>query len=67
MSKTENGNIDKRIRFLTKEESNTEREQAFLALTPSERFMAFIKSFDQLKGFESKEYDDDSKGNFIIQ
>lgn len=59
--------MDKRIRFLTKKESNEEREQAFLALTPSERFMQFIRSFDQLKGFESKPHNNSSKGNFIIQ
>jgi hypothetical protein len=39
--------MDKRIRFETKEESNKRREEAFLALTPSERFMWFLRSFPE--------------------
>lgn len=39
--------MDKRIRFETKEESNARREREFLALTPHERFMWFLRSFDQ--------------------
>ena len=36
-----------RIRFETKEESNARRERAFLALTPHERFLWFLRSFDE--------------------
>ena len=34
------------IRFETKEESNARREQEFLALSPSERLLSFLRSFD---------------------
>ncbi len=37
--------MDPRIRFETKEESNARREREFMALTPSERFMWFLRSF----------------------
>lgn len=39
-------NMDDRIRFETKEESNARREREFLALTPHERFLWFLRSFD---------------------
>jgi hypothetical protein len=39
--------MDKRIRFETKEESNKRREEEFLAMTPSERFMWFLRSFPE--------------------
>lgn len=37
--------MDGRIRFETKEEGNARREQAFLALSPAERFEWFLRSF----------------------
>lgn len=37
---------DDRIHFETKEESNARRERAFLALTPGERLMWFLRSFE---------------------
>ena len=40
-------NMSERIRFETKEESNARRERAFLALTPHERFLWFLRSFDE--------------------
>lgn len=39
------GAMDERIRFETKEESNARREREFLALTPSQRFEWFLRSF----------------------
>ncbi|MDQ3099994.1 MAG: hypothetical protein M3R08_01290 [Bacteroidota bacterium] len=40
--------MDERIRFETKDESNARREKAFLAMTPSERFQWFLRSFPPL-------------------
>jgi len=38
--------MDHRIRFETKDRSNARRQQAFLDLSPSERFLWFLRSFD---------------------
>lgn len=57
--------MDDRIRFETKEASNARREQAFLALTPHERFMWFLRSFDLPRPAAPSEGRD--KGNFIIR
>ena len=38
--------MDHRIRFETKDQSNARRQQAFLDLSPSERFLWFLRSFD---------------------
>lgn len=59
--------MDTRISFSTKAESNKAREQAFLALTPSQRFQAFIKSLDELKGFQSQSIKLNTNNNFIIE
>ena len=57
--------MDKRIHFRTKEESNAERERAFLALTPSERFYWFLNSFE---GRVPSDPDAaKKKGNFIVR
>jgi len=56
--------MDKRIRFETKEESNARREREFLALTPHERFLWFLRSFDR-PGFTARHKPAD-KGNFVI-
>ena len=57
--------MDKRITFGTKDESNAQREREFLALTPHERFLWFLRSFN------GRPPTDDSvalaKGNFIIR
>ena len=57
--------MDPRIRFETKEESNARREREFLALTPHERFLWFLRSFDR-PGFRGRHKLED-KGNFVIQ
>lgn len=56
--------MDKRIHFETKEEANARREREFLALTPHERFLWFLRSFDR-PGFTSRHKPAD-KGNFVI-
>ena len=56
---------DPRIRFETKEQSNARREAEFLALSPHDRFMVFLKGFSR-SGSEApatKEKND----NFIIR
>ncbi|MGV9012709.1 MAG: hypothetical protein ACOH13_08965 [Flavobacteriales bacterium] len=55
---------DDRIRFETKEEGNTRRECEFLALTPNERFVWFLRSFDQRIDPNSKER---PTKNFVIR
>jgi len=57
--------MDKRIRFETKEEANARREREFLELTPHERFMWFLRSFDR-PGFTARNKPED-KGNFVIR
>ncbi|MBP6390901.1 MAG: hypothetical protein KA352_08395 [Flavobacteriales bacterium] len=56
--------MDQRIRFESKEESNLRREQAFMALSPSERVEWFFRSFaDQGKDpFEVRAVPD----NFVV-
>lgn len=58
--------MDKRIHFGTKEEHNARREQAFLALTPAERFMWFLRSFDGPRPAHLRKAKRD-KGNFVIR
>ena len=58
--------MDTRISFGTKEESNARREREFLALTPAERFMWFLRSFARKARTAGKAPDDD-KGNFVIR
>ena len=59
---------EKLLYFGTKKENNSRREQEFLALSPSERFYQFLKSFDS--DFFSKIVDPnelgENKGNFCI-
>jgi hypothetical protein len=56
--------MDWRISFGAKEETNAQREREFLALTPAERLLWFLKSF------EGRVNNDPSvvqnKGNFIV-
>jgi hypothetical protein len=42
------------ISFTTKEESKKTKEERFLALTPSERPLQFIKSISYFEQFHSK-------------
>jgi len=52
------------VSFNTKKESNRKQEEAFLKLTPSERFLTFLRlSKQSLKLFPAKE----KVGNLIIQ
>ena len=53
------------IRFETKEESNARREREFLALSPAERLLSFLRSFDL--PYVVKRLAVDSKDNFIIR
>ncbi len=53
------------IRFETKEESNARRVREFLALSPSERLLSFLRSFDMPYVIVSTTTED--KGNFIIR
>ncbi len=56
------------IRFLTKEESNKIRQEEFLALSPADRFFAFLelsRRINQL--FPSQiSFEERTKGNFIL-
>jgi hypothetical protein len=56
--------MDARIRFETKEQSNASREQEFLALSPSERVLWFLRSFNGRAVSAKKE---DRSGNFVIR
>jgi hypothetical protein len=57
------------IRYLTKEESNKIRQEEFLALSPSERILAFLelsRRINQL--FPSKiSFEERTRGNFILE
>ncbi len=55
----------KTLHFGTKEEHNHRREEAFLALTPSERVSLFIKMVAQVHLLPSRAAKED-KGNYVI-
>ena len=55
--------MDPRIRFETKDESNARRERAFLTLSPSERLMWFLRSFNSRAATGSE----DRSHHFIIR
>ncbi len=57
--------MDKRIHYGTKEENNARREREFLALTPHERFMWFLRSFDRPPGNAPRKTGNSS--NFIVR
>ncbi len=57
--------MDQRIRFETKEENNARREREFLALSPAERVMWFLRSFNGRRMDRASE--EDKSGNFIIR
>ena len=55
------------VSFTTKEESKRKQEEEFLALTPSERVMAFFKlSREILRKFPTQAKDK-TKGNLILE
>lgn len=53
------------IRFETKEESNARREREFLAVSPSERLLCFLR--DIALQADPNESPGERKGNFIIE
>lgn len=53
--------------FRTKEESKRAQEEEFLALSPNERFYAFLKLCYDLRNFPSKPDPDYHKGNFVLE
>lgn len=55
--------MDPRIRFETKEQSNARRREAFLALSPAERFAWFLRSFDRRTPMSRSE----GSGRFLIR
>lgn len=55
--------MDKRITFTRKEESNKEREERFMAMTPSQRFDWFIRCLGSGFGAPARK---DDQGNFVI-
>lgn len=55
---------DERIHFGTKPENNARREREFLALTPAERFLWFLRSFDKRHDRNAKER---PTRNFVIR
>ncbi|HOY27822.1 MAG TPA: hypothetical protein PLR96_02540 [Flavobacteriales bacterium] len=58
-------NTGNRIRFETKAQGNERRRSEFLALTPHERFLVFLKGFSRSNGRTAVTRTD--KGNFIIE
>ena len=56
--------MDRRIHFGTKEESNARRERAFRDLSPVERLLWFLRSFN---GRRTDAPGEEKSGNFIIR
>jgi hypothetical protein len=54
------------ISFTTKEESKKAQEEAFLALSPSERVQSFFKLMQAMSKFPTKAPKEDN-GNFVIE
>jgi hypothetical protein len=54
------------IRFQSKDESNKQQEQAFLALSPVDRFIAFIRLSNQILKFPTKA-STETKSNFVLE
>ena len=54
------------IKFQSKEESKAAQEKAFLALSPVERFYAFLDLMDRMQNVPTKAKTKD-KGNFLIE
>jgi hypothetical protein len=57
------------IRFLTKEESNQIRKEEILAMSPSDRFLAFWKLSKRVNSLfpSSISFEERTKGNFVLE
>ncbi len=56
------------IHFRGKEESNKLQQEAFLRLSPAERFYAFLDLSERISKFPQQRPDPDRwKGNFVIE
>ena len=55
----------KKMVFQPKKESNEEREKAFLALSPSERFEQFLKLCEAIGPFQNKQKS--PSNNFVLE
>lgn len=55
-----------KIIFATKQENNERREKEFLALSPNQRAMQFLKMVGEYNKFESRATRQ-TKGNFIVE
>lgn len=53
------------IKFQTKEQSKKEQEEAFLALSPSERFVQFLRLSEKIAKFQGPKKD--FGNNFVIE
>jgi len=54
------------IIFDTKVNNNLRRQKAFLALSPHERFMFFLQTFDLYTSMTPKQQIDKNRQNFIL-
>ncbi len=58
----------KKVFLGTKEENNAMREQEFLALSPHERFLSFLKMCEEYaRLYPLKEHPNRKKNNFILE
>ena len=55
------------LKFNTKETSKREQEEAFLRLSPSERFQRFLELSAQMALFEHRNTEDRHKNNFVLE
>lgn len=55
-----------KIQFRTKEEANKAQREAFLELTGSERFEAFLKLSQEINSLFPNRAEKEDKGNFVI-
>lgn len=55
------------IRFLTKEESNKLRQEAFVKLSPAERLMSFFELSRRVLKFPTKTNADSNRNNFVLK
>jgi len=53
------------ISFTTKEESKRAQEQAFLALSPAQRFISFLKLMKAVNNFHTRKREEST--NFVIE
>jgi uncharacterized protein (UPF0262 family) len=55
----------KKLVFQSKQKSNEDQEKAFLALTPSQRFVQFLKLCESMAPFQTKKKSNSK--NFILE